>query len=227
MRYENIKEGKFVSRPNRFIAMVEIDCEICVCHVKNTGRCRELLIPGARVFLEEAKNPARSTKYDLVAVEKGGKLINIDSQAPNKVVYEWIQGGDFFKGITLIKPESKFGNSRFDLYVETESERIFAEVKGVTLEDDGVVMFPDAPTERGVKHIKELVSAVEQGYKTYIFFVIQMENCKYFTPNDHTHLEFGEVLRRAAKAGVNVVALTCSVTPSSLEIKDFAEVRLD
>lgn len=227
MRYENIREGRFIFRPNRFIAEVEIEGEVCVCHVKNTGRCRELLIPGAKVYLEESKNPERSTKFDLVAVEKGERLINMDSQAPNKVVYEWIREGKFLDGIKAFKPECKFGSSRFDLYLETDSERIFGEVKGVTLEENGVVMFPDAPTERGVKHINELISATEQGYKAYIFFVIQMEECKYFTPNVRTHPEFADALRRAKEQGVSILALTCKVTPNSLEIKDFAEVRLN
>lgn len=226
MKYNKIKQGVFIARSNRFIAEVDIDGEICICHVKNTGRCKELLIPGVAVFLSKSDNPKRSTKYDLIAVKKGEMLINVDSQAPNQVIYEWIMDGGYFKNVIKIKPETTFGNSRFDLYIETEDERIFAEVKGVTLENNGVVMFPDAPTERGVKHLSELILATEQGYKAYIFFVIQMEDCRYFTPNVVTHREFAETLARAADRGVNVVALTCNVTPDSLEIKDFAEVRI-
>lgn len=226
MKYENIREGIFLSRPNRFIAEVEIDGKVEICHVKNTGRCKELLVTGARVFLEESGNPMRSTKFDLVAVEKGDLLINMDSQAPNKVIYEWLSEGKFFENVSLIKPECKFENSRFDLYVETDRDKIFCEVKGVTLEKDGVVMFPDAPTERGVKHINELISAAEQGYLAYIFFVIQMDRCEYFTPNAETHREFAEALKNASKRGVNIVALTCDVTENSLKIKDFAEIRL-
>lgn len=227
MRYKKIAEGKFISRPNRFIAEVVIDGETHICHVKNTGRCRELLIPGVTVYLAESDNPSRSTRYDLVAVKKGSTIINIDSQAPNKAVYEWIENGGFFRNITLFKPETKYGSSRFDLYLEADGRRIFAEVKGVTLEEDGVVMFPDAPTERGVKHLEELISAVKEGYDAYVFFVIQMERCRYFTPNARTHPEFADTLRRAEREGVRVFALTCATEPNSLEINGFAEVRLN
>ena len=226
MKYEKIKRGVFISRPNRFLAEVEIDGEKHICHVKNTGRCKELLVSGAVVYLDEPSNPDRKTKYDLVAVEKGDLLINMDSQAPNKVIYEWISSGNFFKNIVKIKLETVFSNSRFDLYVETVDEKIFSEVKGVTLEYDGVAMFPDAPTERGIKHLNELIIAAEQGYKSYVFFVVQMERCKYFTPNETTHPEFAEALRRAKESGVNVIALNCSVTSDELNIKDFVEVRL-
>ena len=226
MKYKNITEGVFRSRPNRFIAEVEIEGEICICHVKNTGRCKELLIPGVTVFLEKSDNPSRSTKYDLVAVKKGEMLINIDSQAPNKVIYEWIKEEKLFKNITCFKPESRYGASRFDLYLEADGERIFAEVKGVTLEENGVVMFPDAPTERGVKHACELINAVKEGYKAYVFFVVQMEQCEYFTPNRRTHPQFADVLRSAAEQGVSVIVLNCSVTPDSLKIKDFVPFLL-
>lgn len=226
MKYKKAVKGKFLSRPNRFIAEVEIDGKVEICHVKNTGRCKELLVPGAAVYLEQSDNPARSTKYDLIAVEKGTTLINMDSQAPNKVIYEWIKSGGFFENITLFKPETVYGDSRFDLYLEAGGERIFAEAKGVTLENDGVAMFPDAPTERGVKHITELVKAAQNGYKSYIFFVIQMDKCRYFTPNTATHPQFAKALKAAAGQGVNIVALNCHVEPDSLVIKDFVEVKL-
>ncbi len=226
MKYKNIIKGKFISRPNRFIAQVEIDGRAEICHVKNTGRCKELLIPGVTVYLEQSDNPTRSTKYDLIAVEKGTTLINMDSQAPNKVIYEWIKAGNYFKNITVFKPEAVYGDSRFDLYLEADGERIFAEVKGVTLENDGVAMFPDAPTERGVKHIGELVKAVDNDYKAYIFFVIQMDECRYFTPNTATHPQFAATLKNAAEQGVNVIALNCHVEPDLLQIKDFVPVRL-
>lgn len=223
MKYKNIKEGRFISRPNRFIAEVEIDGKKEICHVKNTGRCKELLIEGAVVYLEEGDNPSRRTKYDLVAVKKQGILINIDSQAPNKAVYEWVKKENYFKNITLFKPEATYGSSRFDLYLEADGKRIFAEVKGVTLEENGIVMFPDAPTERGVKHINELVCAQKEGFETYIFFVVQMEDCLYFTPNVKTHSEFAAALRAASDNGVNVLAVNCHVTPDSMEIKDFVK----
>jgi sugar fermentation stimulation protein A len=226
MKYKKVVKGKFISRPNRFIAQVEIDGKVEICHVKNTGRCKELLVPGVTIYLEQSDNPTRSTKYDLVAVEKGTALINMDSQAPNKVIYEWIKSGVLFKNITLFKPETVYGDSRFDLYLEADGERIFAEVKGVTLENDGIAMFPDAPTERGVKHITELVKAVQKGYKSYIFFVIQMDECRYFTPNIATHPQFATALKAAAEQGVNIIALNCHVEPDSLVIKDYVEVKL-
>ena len=218
MLYKNTVEGRFVSRPNRFIAHVDINGKVEVCHVKNTGRCRELLTEGARVILEPSDSPTRKTGYDLVAVYKNGNLINIDSQAPNKAVLEWLREGGLFGEPSLIKPEATYGSSRFDFYVETEGRRIFAEVKGVTLEVDGVLMFPDAPTERGVKHIKELCRAVEEGYEAYVIFVIQTERCKYFTPNRETHPRFADALREAEAKGVHILALTCKVTPDSMVI---------
>lgn len=212
--YKNITEGIFKERPNRFIAHVEIDGKTEICHVKNTGRCKELLTKGARVFLEKSDNPQRKTKYDLVAVYKGDRLINMDSQIPNKVAVEYLK--DYFRDIVLIKPEKTYKNSRFDVYIETKTDRIFVEVKGVTLEQDNVVKFPDAPTERGAKHLNELVEAVRDGYKAYILFVIQMENVHYFTPNETTDIKFAEALRNAAKSGVNVLAIDCKVTPDSI-----------
>lgn len=226
MNYSNIKKGVFVSRPNRFIANVKIDGKTQVCHVKNTGRCKELLVPGASVYLEESNNPDRKTKYDLVAVYKGDKLINIDSQAPNKVFGEWIKQSGYFKNITLIKPECKYKNSRFDYYIEADNKKIFAEVKGVTLETDGVVKFPDAPTQRGLKHINELIDCAKNGYEAYVFFVIQMKSCKYFTPNKETHPEFADMLIKADKNGVNILALCCDVASDKLIWSEFADVVL-
>lgn len=217
MKYKNTVKGRFLSRPNRFIANVEIDGKVCVCHVKNTGRCKELLTEGAAVILDVSDNPARKTAYDLVAVYKGDLLINMDSQAPNRVVGEWISAGGF-DGVTYVKPECRYGGSRFDFYVEAKGQKIFAEVKGVTLEDDGVVMFPDAPTERGVKHLRELCDAAEKGYGAYVFFVVQIERCKYFTPNAKTHPEFAKALCAAKEKGVVIRALNCRVTEDTLEI---------
>ena len=218
MKYSNVTEGIFISRPNRFIANVLIDGKTEVCHVKNTGRCKELLVPGVKVFLEKSDKAERKTKYDLICVQKGDILINIDSQAPNKVVYEWIQQGDFFKNVTIIKPETTYKNSRFDCYVEADGEKIYVEVKGVTLEDNGVLMFPDAPTIRGVKHINELVDAVKNGYRGCIIFVAQMEMWEYFTPNRKMHPEFADALVLAEKTGVEIICVNCKVLPYELKI---------
>lgn len=227
MKYKNIVTGKFQSRPNRFIAMVDIDGKVETCHVKNTGRCKELLLPGAEVYLEKSGNPNRKTAYDLVGVKKGKVLINMDSQAPNQAVKEWLEKEVYFKNITYLKPECKYGNSRVDFYLETAEERkIFIEVKGVTLEEEGVARFPDAPTLRGIKHMKELEQAVQQGYEAYILFVIQMKGIKWFEPNDRTHLEFGDTLRQVAKKGVGVLAYDCSITKESMELDMPVEVRL-
>ncbi len=226
MIYKNIKEGSFVSRPNRFIAHIEIDGKVEVCHVKNTGRCRELLVPGVRVYVQESENIARKTKYDLIAVYKGDKLFNIDSNAPNKVFYEWVENSKYFGKICLIKPECKYGNSRFDFYIETEYEKIFVEVKGVTLEKDGVLMFPDAPTERGVKHIKELMACIEEGYRAAVVFIVQTDYAKYFTPNTETHKEFANVLNEAKKKGVEILCLSCNVSANELTVKDNVRVEL-
>lgn len=226
MKYTRIVAGRFVCRPNRFIAEVEVDGKPQICHVKNTGRCRELLLPGVTVFLEESDNPKRSTKYDLVAVNKGKMLINVDSMAPNKAVFEFLKGGRLFENVTKIRPETTYGDSRFDFYVETENDRIFIEVKGVTLEENGVVMFPDAPTERGVKHINELVAAKNDGYKAYVLFVVQMSECKYFTPNRATHPEFADALCRAREKGVEILAYNCRLTPDSMELCAPVEVKL-
>lgn len=226
MTYPNITKGIFFARPNRFIAEVEIAGEKKICHVKNTGRCRELLIPGAEVILNKSDNPERKTEYDLVAVYKGDMLVNIDSQAPNSVFAEWAAKGEFFRNITLLKPEQRYKNSRFDFYLESDGRKIFAEIKGATLEENGVVMFPDAPTERGVRHLTELMSAAAEGYEAYVFFIIQMNKCEYFTPSRRTHPEFADALTEADRNGVKIRALTCTAAENSLEIADFAKVVL-
>lgn len=226
MQYGKILPASFLSRPNRFVARVEAEGEELVCHVKNTGRCRELLVPGATVWLEESPNPSRKTKFDLIAVEKGDRLINMDAQAPNKVFGEWAAAGGFREGLTLLRPETTYGSSRFDFYWESSKSRGFVEVKGVTLEEDGVVRFPDAPTLRGVKHLDELVKAREAGYEAAVCFVIQMENVRWFAPNDVTHPEFGQALRRAAQAGVEILAMDCAVTPQSLTMGKSVPIRL-
>lgn len=232
MIYNNIKIGKFISRPNRFIAHIEIEGQEQVCHVKNTGRCRELLVPNATVFVEEFSNPNRKTNFDLIAVYKEERLINMDSQAPNKVFAEWLHNNQkkcktpLFKNITFIKPECKQGNSRFDFYIEANGKKIFIEIKGVTLEEDGVVLFPDAPTERGLKHVKELSTLVREGYDAYVVFIIQMENVKYFTPNMVTHPAFGYALKSAQEAGVKIIALDCKVTKESIYVNDFVKIEI-
>ena len=226
MRYQNIVLGRFVDRPNRFIAHVEIDGQVQTVHVKNTGRCRELLVPGVTVYLQHSDDPNRKTAWDLIGVEKGERLINMDAQAPNKVFGEWAQTGNFLPDLTLLKPETTYGDSRFDFYAEAGDKRHFIEVKGVTLEEDGVVRFPDAPTERGVKHIEELIKATRDGYESWVCFVIQMSDVKHFAPNDTTHPQFGDALRRAAKAGVHILALDCAVTAETLAIKGEVPVRL-
>lgn len=220
MIYDNIVKGKFISRPNRFIANVEIMGKKEVVHVKNTGRCKELLTAGATVFCEKSDNPNRKTQYDLISVYKGERLINMDSQAPNKVFYEYLQSGKCYKDLTYIKGEYTYGDSRIDFYCESEKEKFLIEVKGVTLENDGVVMFPDAPTLRGIKHIDELIKAKKNGYRTAVAFVIQMDNIKYFTPNKATHKDFADALKRAEKAGVEILCLDCTVTENTLKIND-------
>jgi len=218
MIYDNICIGIFLARPNRFITHIKVDGKIEIAHVKNTGRCKELLIPGAKVILHKSGNPNRSTQYDLITVWKSDRLVNIDSQAPNKVFLELLQSGQYIDGITHIKPEAKYGGSRFDFYVEAGERKIFIEVKGVTLEDDGVVLFPDAPTERGVKHLNELAQCVQDGYEAQVVFVIQMSNVRHFTPNNKMHPAFGEALNAADRTGVKVAALDCVVTENSMVI---------
>lgn len=226
MQYGKIHPARFLARPNRFVARVEMEQQEVICHVKNTGRCRELLVPGVTVWLEEGTNPNRKTAYDLIAVEKGDRLINMDSQAPNKVFEEWAGAGHFQSGLTKLRRETTYGSSRFDFYWESSEKRGFVEVKGVTLEEDGVVRFPDAPTLRGIKHLEELVAARQAGYEAAVCFVIQMEGVRWFSPNDATHPEFGQALRRAAGAGVDILALDCTVTPGTLTIRQPVPVRL-
>ena len=215
MKYKNITQGVFIARPNRFIAKVNINGTEHTVHVKNTGRCKELLVPGCTVYLEKSDNPARKTQYDLISVIKGDRVINMDSQAPNTVFAQWvkIQYPD-----AVVKREKTYKDSRFDCYIETENAKAFVEVKGVTLEQDGHVRFPDAPTERGIKHLHGLIDAVENGYQAAAFFVIQMENVKSFSPNYDTHPRFGAALKEAQAAGVQIIAYSCKVTPDTLEI---------
>lgn len=227
MRYSNVRAGRFLARPNRFVAHVELDGETVVCHVKNTGRCRELLVPGATVYLQESGNPARKTKFDLIAVDKGGLLINMDAQAPNQVFREWAEAGQFVPGLTLLRPETTWGKSRFDFYWELSTQRHgFVEVKGVTLEENGHARFPDAPTQRGVKHLEELALCRAAGYEAAVCFVVQMAGMRDFAPNDATHPAFGAALCRAAASGVEVLAMECAVTPDSLTIARPLPVRL-
>lgn len=224
MEYGNVVKGIFRARPNRFVAHVEIGGQMEVCHVKNTGRCRELLVDGATVYLEESRNPARKTRFDVIAVEKGDRLINMDSQAPNKVAGEYLPG--LLPGLRTLRAEKVFGSSRFDFYAETERERWFIEVKGVTLEEDGVVLFPDAPTERGVKHLRELCDTIDAGYRAMVLFVVQMENVRWFTPNVRTHPEFGQALLEAREKGVVLHAVDCAVTLETLAAGKPVEIRL-
>ena len=219
MRYGSVISGRFLSRPNRFVANVETEEGPQVVHVKNTGRCRELLVPGAVVYLEKSTNPARKTAFDLIAVEKGERLINMDAQAPNQVFGEWVAAGGFLPEVTSVRREFVYGDSRLDFCLETPKGLHLVEVKGVTLEEDGLARFPDAPTERGVKHIRELRRAVEEGFDATLFFVVQMENIRSVSPNDATHPAFGDTLREAAAAGVRVCAWDCAVTPDSLAIR--------
>ena len=227
MRYERMEEAVFESRPNRFIAHVRIGDKLETVHVKNTGRCRELLVPDVEVILEKNDNPARKTKYDLICVNKEGRWINMDSQAPNAAAAEWIAAGNLFREKVTVQREKTYGNSRFDLYVESLERKAFIEVKGVTLEEKNIVRFPDAPTIRGVKHLEELIRAGRDGYEAYLLLVIQMKDVKYFEPNWETHPEFGETLRKAAAAGVHILAYDCAITEDSMEICDPVPVNLE
>lgn len=226
MIYENILPAIFVDRPNRFIAHVELNGRLEVCHVKNTGRCRELLIPGCRVYVQHQPSPTRKTAYDLIAVEKGERLLNMDANAPNRVFNEYVRAGRFLRGWSVIRPETTHGDSRFDFYLESPGHRLFAEVKGVTLEDDGVMRFPDAPTERGVKHLEGLARCVQEGYEAWTVFVIQTENVRWMEPNRRTHPAFADAMRQAAQAGVHLLALDCHTEPDRLEIRRPVEIRL-
>ena len=226
MQYPNIAPAVFLSRPNRFAARVLLEGREETVHVKNTGRCRELLVPGARVWLTRSGNPNRKTAYDLIAAEKGDRLINMDAQAPNQVFGAWARSGRFVPGLTLLKAEQAHGDSRFDFYWEAGDRKGFLEVKGVTLERNGAVFFPDAPTERGVKHLHGLTACLAEGFEAAVCFVVQMENVAFFSPNDETHPAFGAALRAARGAGVQILALDCRVTPNSLEIGGPVEIRL-
>ncbi|MDD4378077.1 MAG: DNA/RNA nuclease SfsA [Eubacteriales bacterium] len=233
MKYENIIEGNFISRPNRFIANVLVNGHSEKAHVKNTGRCRELLTDNAKIYLEDFADRMgkRKMRYSLISVLKGQRLINMDSQAPNKIIEEGLNTGKLclpnMDEINYVRRETSFGQSRFDFYVESiDGQKGFVEVKGVTLEDGGIVRFPDAPTDRGVKHVKELILAAKDGYRAYVIFVIQMKGVKWFQPNDDTHKEFGDALRSAKKQGVEVLAYDCIVGIDSLTLNEEVEVRL-
>ena len=231
MKYNNILKGAFIERPNRFIAkVIAYGCEHTV-HVKNTGRCRELLVNGCTVYLEESDNPQRKTRFDLVAVEKIREdgsvlLVNMDSQSPNTAAFEWVISSGMFSADAEVRREVKHGDSRFDLYVRDGARQAFVEVKGVTLERGGVAMFPDAPTVRGVKHLRGLVDAVAEGYEAYVLFVIQMKGVNSFTPNRETDPAFAEALRNAAKAGVKVLARDCIITPDTMTVDGEVPVSL-
>lgn len=230
MKYNNIVKAEFINRPNRFIAECKIGNEDVIVHVKNTGRCKELLNSNAKVFLEYFPETARKTKYDLISVYKGERLINMDSQVPNKVVYEALKNNKNIlcieKPLTFIKMEQKYKQSRFDIYAESGNDKIFIEVKGVTLEENNIAMFPDAPTERGIKHIHELVDAYENGYMSYIIFVIQMEKVSYFTPNYKTHEEFGKALQYASSKGIKILAYDCFVEKDSIILNNKVNIKL-
>lgn len=225
MYYTNMTPGIFLSRPNRFIAHVQIDGETQIVHVKNTGRCRELLPAGAEVWCQRSDNPSRKTKYDLITVRKGSRLINMDSQAPNIAAKEWLLSGGLGKAEN-VKAETTHGDSRFDFSFTLDGKPCFLEVKGVTLENDGVCAFPDAPTERGTKHLRGLQKCVEEGFGGYVLFVIQMSDAAYLNPNDATDPAFGKALREAAAAGVQILAVDCTVTENTMTIRDFVPVKL-
>ena len=225
MHYANMIPGIFRARPNRFIAHVEIRGQEEIVHVKNTGRCRELLPPGAQVWCQESDNPARKTRFDLITVQKGHRLINMDSQAPNAAVKEWLSAGGLGP-IENLKAEARHGDSRFDFAFEKDGVPCFLEVKGVTLETDGICAFPDAPTERGVKHLQGLTRLAREGYGAYVLFVIQMADVRYLHPNDATDPAFGAALREAAASGVRILAMDCAVTADTMTIRNPVEVRM-
>ena len=225
MQYRTIVPGIFIARPNRFIAHIEINGKPEVCHVKNTGRCREMLRSGARVWCLDAAAPHRKTRYDLIAVQKGTRLINMDSQAPNAAAAQWLYGGGLGP-IEQLRPETTCGASRFDFSFYKDGKLCFLEVKGVTLETDGICAFPDAPTQRGTKHLQELTALAKQGHGAYVLFVIQMSDVQYLHPNDTTDPEFGKALRQACGAGVQILAMDCTVTPDSMTIRQSVPVKL-
>lgn len=225
MNYTNLYPGEFLSRPNRFIAHIRINGQTEICHVKNTGRCRELLTPGAGVWCQAATSPNRKTGYDLICVQKGHRLINMDSQAPNKATGEWLAGGGLGP-ITDLRPEQVRGDSRFDFSFQKDGRPCFLEVKGVTLELDGVCAFPDAPTTRGVKHLQELTRLAREGYGAYVLFVIQMSDVQYLRPYGEADPAFAQALREARAAGVHVLARDCRVTPDTMVLNAPVPVRL-
>ena len=228
--YDNMIEAIFIKRPNRFIAHCLLGNEEVKVHVKNTGRCKELLIPGARVYLQSNDDPNRKTKYSLISVQKGERLVNMDSQVPNKVVYQALINNivtlpGITEEITYLKGEQTYQHSRFDFYFETKRQKGFIEVKGVTLEENEVVLFPDAPTERGLKHIYELIEAKKEGYLAYVFFLVQMNDVKYFTPNTKTHKEFGEALTLAKSQGIEIIVYDSLVTKEGIQINKPVEYK--
>ena len=226
IRYEKMKQGVFLARPNRFVAHVRLDGQEEICHVKNTGRCRELLLPGAEVWCQHHDDPGRKTAWSLITVRKGERLVNLDSQVPNKLALDYVKQGGLGFAPQMVKPEQTYGNSRFDLYYEAGERRGFVEVKGVTLEDGGVARFPDAPTQRGRKHLLELQAAVEAGFDAWVLFVIQMADIRRFEPNWPRDPDFAEALCRAAEHGVQVRAVECFVTEDSLAITKEVPVAL-
>ena len=225
MRYAHMQPGIFLARPNRFIAHVEIGGRVEICHVKNTGRCRELLVPGATVWCQESQNPARKTKFDLISVQKGDRIINMDSQAPNIAAKEWLLSGGLGT-ITDLRPETFHGDSRFDFSFLLDGKQCCLEVKGVTLEDDGVCAFPDAPTARGVKHLKGLTEAAKAGYGAFVLFVIQMADVKYLRPHEERDPAFAAALREASENGVRILAVDCAVSPETMQLRLPVPVRL-
>lgn len=226
MKYANISAARFIRRPNRFIAHILHEGEEKICHVKNTGRCRELLSPGAKILVQHSENPDRKTAFDLISVYKGQRLINMDAMAPNTVFGEFLRCGGLGFVPDTVKAECRHGDSRFDFYFEHQGRPAFAEVKGVTLEDDGAVRFPDAPTERGIKHLRGLIDCVREGFDAYAVFVVQMADVKYFEPNRSTHPQFADALKEAAEAGVHILVYECAVGFDTLEITKPVELRL-
>ena len=230
MRYDLVQMATFLARPNRFVALcLMFDGSIQESHVPNTGRCRELLVPGCRVFVQFHNDPRRKTPHTIIAVEKNGILINMDSQAPNRVAEEALRDGSLRLTAgepTLIRREAPYHESRLDFYLEAPGERLYLEVKGVTLEEEGVVRFPDAPTQRGVRHLRELIRAVGEGYSAAVLFVVQLEEARYFEPNDAAQPEFGETLREAREAGVRLLARSCLVTPLRITLGKEIPIRL-
>lgn len=226
MKYKSIRKAVFLERINRFVAMIEIDGKTEKCHVKNTGRCKELLLPNIPIYVQESNKPGRKTGYDLISVQQTERIVNIDSQIPNALVKEFLEKTAYFSEAQSIKMEKKFGSSRFDLYVEAGQRKIFIEVKGVTLDVGGTARFPDAPTERGVRHLNELMKCIQEGYEAYLFFVIQMKGPKVLEPNWQTHPQFAQTLLKARESGVRIIAYDCTVAESSIEISEPIPVKI-